>query len=143
MTGYCTPGVDPEATTSGSAVSLTVRPVSAESREHTALIPQVMSATVFVSPPPHVAGPLGVGVPQSASVTRMLAFPGTHIGSLNVNWRTSPESSVFAKPGPLSVSTAEVEVGAIVSGTVENVAVVGVGFRALARSVTGVSVFEI
>ena len=76
-------------------------------------------------------------------VTRMLAFPGTHIGSLNVNWRTSPESSVFAKPGPLSVSTAEVEVGAIVSGTVENVAVVGVGFRALARSVTGVSVFEI
>ena len=93
-----------------------------------AFVPQTMSATVLVLPPvqpaPCVGAPLLVHVPQSLSVTRIVAFAATETpqaepqpASLKMISILSPGSSVFAKP-PDEVSTDEVEVRFVGGGAI-------------------------
>ena len=82
---------------------------------HEAFVPQMMSATVFVFPPVHVAGPDSFAIPQSLSVTRTIAFAAIDISLLKSMMILSPPSSVLAKP-PEALSDAKVEIGAFTSG---------------------------
>src|SRR2546422_3332765 len=81
-TGNCAPGVEPAAIGFGVVVIVMVSFVAPTSSAHVALVPQMMSATVFEVDPLQVAGPAFVAVPQSLSVTRMTAFDARVICSL-------------------------------------------------------------
>src|SRR6266550_7106135 len=88
--------------------------VLAGSRLHEALVPQRISAMVFVNPPVHVAAPAFVAAPQSLSISRIVAFDATNTDSLNVKLRKSPASRLFGKPA-LDKRLADVDVGRVAS----------------------------
>src|SRR6266511_516131 len=71
-TGNCAPATEPAATIVGFAVIVTLRVSRSVLRVQVAFVPQMMSATVFVLPPEHAAGPMFVAFPQSLSVTRKI-----------------------------------------------------------------------
>ena len=113
-TGNCAPATDPGATIDGLAnmtiASSVPGPLGPACTVQVALLPQMMSATVLVLPPVHIAGPALVAGPQSLSVSLMRACTSTVIAWLKSMMTVSPESRVFAKP-PDDVSTADVESG--------------------------------
>src|SRR5438309_930861 len=117
-TGYCAPAVEPADTKVGLPfivmTSSVFAPAGPDCTTQLAFVAQMMSATVFVLPPLHVAGPAWVAVPQSLSVTRITAFAAMDMASLKSTKILSPASSVFAKP-PDEVSVADDEVGGVVS----------------------------
>jgi len=101
-TGNCAPLTDPGATIEGlpnmTIASSVLGPLGPVCTVQVALVPQMMSATVFESAPLHEAGPVFNAVPQSLSVTRITALDAMLIASLNVIDNLSPVSSVFEKP---------------------------------------------
>src|SRR5437763_1781293 len=96
--GNCAPAVEPAAMMAGPEVIVIKIVLVVVSSVHVALVPQMMSATVFDVEPRQFAGPAFVAVPQSLSVTRITAVGETLIFSLKAIWTLSPLSSVFARP---------------------------------------------
>src|SRR5438552_15272345 len=86
-TGNCSPLTDPGATIDGlpnmTIASSVLGPLGPVCTVQVALVPQMMSATVFVFAPLQTAGPALVAGPQSLSVSRMTAFARTGIDGVS------------------------------------------------------------